>query len=114
MCLADDGVALRRALNRAAWRTENVKAICRIISSGIVYGIFAVGCVGSPATNDEPVETTEQSLANGYKDIIFFSEPELIIPVGECITASVCTAPSTVCSGSQTSFSTTTFHDCRF
>lgn len=91
-----------------------MKAICRIISSGIVYGIFAVGCVGSPATDDEPVGTAEQSLANGYKDIIYFSEPELIGPVGECITASVCTAPSTVCSGIQTSFSETTLHDCRF
>ena len=91
-----------------------MKAIYRIITSGIMYGIFAVGCVGSPTTDDEPAGTAEQSLANSYKDIIYFSEPELIGPVGECITASVCSARTTVCSGTQTSFSMTTLHDCRF
>lgn len=92
-----------------------MKTLRRIISSGIMYGIFAAGCLGSPVTDDEPVGTAEQTLANGYKDILYFANPEhLGGPVGECITASVCTAPSTVCSGTQTEFSETTLHDCRF
>lgn len=88
-----------------------MRTICRVVSLGIVCGIFGAGCVGNPVT-DERSGTIEQSLANSFRETTYYSGPDLSIPVGECYSASICTSATLVCSGTQTSFSTVELFPC--
>jgi hypothetical protein len=93
-----------------------MKTVHRFVASSIICGIFAAGCLGGTVTDDPPVEPstseTEQGLANSFVTTTYFAEAALINEVGECISASICTAVSRVCTGTKTVFFTSVSESC--
>ena len=90
---------------------EFMTTMGRIVSSLIVGGVFAAGCVaGEPSAT--PVAQTEQELGTlggttqaQERLITYYSEPELINIVGSCFGPYACYGPKgTHCTGIKTRY----------
>jgi hypothetical protein len=96
-----------------------------VISSSFVCAVLAAGCLGTPATTDEPVADTdqvgqsEQELGLGgttqaqERFVTYYSDATLTIEVGWCSGPFRCVGPKgLVCSGTKTRFAVVEWTDC--
>lgn len=102
-----------------------MKIMNGIIWSSIVSGVFAVGCVDSPATTEEPVAQSVQEPVGQIEQglgattqaqerlVTYYSEPALINIVGSCFGPYSCFGPKgTTCTGIKTPYYTVEWFDC--
>ena len=68
--------------NYYQWKGEFMTIMRCVVLSNILCGVFAAGCVASPATEDEPLAQTEQALAATTQAlerlVTHYAEPALI------------------------------------
>ena len=88
--------------------------LSRIISSSIVCGVLAAGCLSTPPTEDTSVGQSEQALETLQERLVtYYSEPALINVVGSCFGPYKCFGPKgTTCTGIKTAYYTVEWFDC--
>ena len=91
----------------------------RFIASSIVCGVFAAGCVGSSATEDNAatVGQTEQALGATTqaqeREITYYDNANHDNEVGWCIGPYMCYGPKGLhCGGIKTAYYTISWSDC--
>jgi hypothetical protein len=93
-----------------------MRIVHRTVASSIICGAFAAGCLGGTVTDDSPAEPstseTAQGLASSFLITTYFAEAAHINEVGGCISASICTGGSRVCTGTKTAFFTSESESC--
>lgn len=92
--------------------------IARMISSSIVCGVLAMGCVSSSATEDtatvgEAAQELGATTQAQEREVTYYAEAAHINEVGFCIGPYMCYGPKGLhCSGIKTQYYTVEFFDC--